>query len=123
MKRKRQLSMLGFLIGVCLAGSGCQSTKSLESQWVGKTSQSLLEAWGQPSQIEENSDGSMIYYYTRTFYPDYQEAYGYPADLSAVNTPYNTADYPITIQAESTTAKFWITPEGRIYRVQGRIIK
>lgn len=123
LNRNQQTMVLWLMPSVWLVISGCQSTASLERQWLGKSRQSLLSSWGQPSGIEESADGGTVYLYTRTYYPSYHESIGSPVDPYGASASRDSMNYPIQVQAESSTAKFWISPEGTIYRAQGRIIE
>ena len=120
---KIPVSVLWMILITCFFLSGCQSTQSLENQWFGKTKEALLTAWGTPTRTEENPDGSTVYIYTKTYYPAYQETIGNPSNPVQSTAMRDGMDYPIQVKAESNTTKFWITPEGRIYRVEGRIFK
>ena len=121
--RQEQNRLFWVMLPLWLGLSGCESTVSLERNWLGKTRDSLVASWGLPNTIEESADGGTVYVYTRTYYPSYQESIGSPVNPTPYNPSRDGTDYPIQVRAESSTAKFWITPEGTIYRVQGRIIQ
>ena len=121
--RRNRKGIFWILLPVWLLFSGCESTLSLERHWLGKSKDSLVASWGLPSSIEESSDGGTVYVYTRSYYPSYQESTGSPMSPSPYSASRDGVDYPIQVKAESSTSKFWITPEGTIYRVQGRILE
>jgi len=123
MKQKCHFTISGLMLLIWFCLSGCESTQSLQNKWLGKSKDALLTAWGQPSGIEESPDGGTIYVYTKSYYPVDQEPVGYPSDPSPYSLSRDATDYPIKIKAESSTVKFWISPDGKIYRTQGRIIK
>lgn len=122
-KQQKTTVAMWLLAMTCLGLSGCESTVSLERHWIGKTKESLLASWGQPSRIEEGPEGEAIYLYTKTYYPEYQDSIGTGKDLGAYTPSGEATNYPIRIRAESSTAKFWISPQGMIYRAEGRIIE
>ena len=123
MNQKKTCAAAGLLLAICLGSAGCESTASLERHWIGKTKQSLLASWGHPTRIEEGAEGEAVYIYTRTFYPDYQDTSGAGGDLGVYTPSGEAMNYPIRVKAESSTAKFWISPQGTIYRAEGRILE
>ncbi len=121
--QKKTFAAAGLMLAICLGSVGCESTASLKRHWIGRTKESLLASWGQPSRIEKGSQGEEVYIYTRTYYPEYQDTYG-PGGGTGMSTPAgDPMNYPIQAKAESSTAKFWISPQGTIYRTEGRILE
>jgi hypothetical protein len=121
--QKKSCAAAGLMLAICLGSIGCESTVSLERHWIGKSKQSLLTSWGQPTRIVEGPEGEAVYIYTRTYYPDYQDTSGAGGDTGVYTPSGDAMDYPIRVNAESSTAKFWISPQGTIYRAEGRILE
>ncbi len=120
--RKKFFAGIGLMLAVCLGSAGCESTASLKRHWVGKTKEALVASWGQPARIEEGPQGETIYIYTKTYYPDYEDPTR-PTSSGVYTPPAETVNYPIRAAAESRTSRFWISPQGTIYRAEGLILE
>ena len=101
----------------------CDSTPQLTNRWVGKSKSALLATWGPPAETRKNDDGSEVYTYIKRYYPEYQALAMHPSEPGAGIYNNQDPDYPIKIAADTSKAVFWISPEGTIYKAQGRILE